>query len=92
MHCVHNVVKYIYIPYIPLENRRHLHKVEFGYLLVYSQSLTTVSGGGLFGSVTRALDMHWYNPGFDPQPMCENFQLGIILVSTFMLLDYIYWS
>ena len=48
-------------------------------LQVYIQSLTTVSGSRLFGSVVKALDFYLGGPGLNPTIGGKFFQLCFIL-------------
>ena len=58
----------------------YLHKVDFAWLLVYNQSLTTVSGSRLFGSVVRALVSYRATRVRFPAKAREIFQLRLTLL------------
>ena len=62
----------------------YVHKVDFAYLLVYNQSLTTASGSRLFGSVVRALVSYRGDPGLIPSEGTGNFSAMLYFVTTFM--------
>ena len=62
----------------------HLHMVDFAYLLVYNQSLTTASESRLFGSVVRALVSYWGDPGSIPSKGIRNFSAMLYSVTAIM--------
>ena len=58
----------------------YLHKVDFAYLLVYNQSLTTASQSRLFGTVVRALVLYRGDQGLILSKSQEMFQLCLTLL------------
>ena len=62
----------------------YLHKVDFAYLLVYNQFLTTVSESRLFGSVVRALVSYQGDPGSIASEGTENFPAMLYFVTAIM--------
>ena len=63
---------------------KYLHKVDFAYLLVYNQSLTTASESRLFGSVVRALVLYRGDPGSNPSEGTGNFSAMLYIVTAIM--------
>ena len=62
----------------------YLHKVDFAWLLVYNQSLTTASESRLFGSVVRALVLYWGDPGSIPSEGTRIFSAMLYFVTVIM--------
>ena len=62
----------------------YLNKVDFAWLLVYIQFLTTASVSRLFGSVEGKLVLYWGNPGSIPCQGTGIFSAMLYIVSAIM--------
>ena len=62
----------------------YLHRVDFAYLLVYDQSLTTASESPLFGSVVRVLVLYRGDPGSILSEGTGNFSAMLYFVTAIM--------
>ena len=62
----------------------YLHKVDFAYLIVYNQSMTTASESQLFGSVVRALVLYRGNPRSIPSEGTGYFTAMLYFVRAIM--------
>ena len=62
----------------------YLHNIDFPWLLVYNQALTTASESQLFGSVVRALVLYRGDPGSIPSKGTRNLSAMFYFVTAIM--------